>query len=115
MTISGFWPILLVGCLGGLMGEGAKWFQLRESPNLPDYVHKPSYWTITLFIILMGGVLAVFYGTDNRSAILIANIGLTAPLIIKTLGQTILVGEGRGTTRKASRPGPSILNFLAGR
>ncbi len=115
MTISGFWFVLLVGCLGGLLGEAAKWFQLRESPNLPDYARKPSYWIITLIMILLGGLLAVLYGTDNRNAILIANIGLSAPLIIKTLAETTREGKGRGTTRKASRPGPSILNFLAGR
>lgn len=115
MTISGFWLVLLVGCLGGLMGEAAKWFQLRESPDLPDYARKPLYWISTLSMILLGGGLAVLYGTDNRNAILIANIGLSAPLIIQALAATNPVGGGRGTTRKAGRPGPSFLNFLAGR
>ena len=79
MTISGLLPIFLVGCFGGAAGELLKWYQLRESPNLPDYAHRPIYWVITAAVIVAGGVLAVLYGVDAKNAILVFNVGLSAP------------------------------------
>jgi hypothetical protein len=42
MTISGFWAIFLVGCLGGLIGETIKWYRMREQEKLPTYIRRPS-------------------------------------------------------------------------
>jgi hypothetical protein len=39
-------------------------------------------------MILISEGLAVLYGTDNKSAILVANIGLSAPLILRTVAST---------------------------
>lgn len=94
MTVDGILPIFLVGCFGGLLAEIAKWYQLRESLELPSYLRHPSYWLITFLIIVAGGGLAVLYGVDKKSAILVANIGLTAPLIIRALAGTIPVQIG---------------------
>ena len=115
MTINGFLLVLLVGCLGGVLGEALKWYQLRDSPNLRDYAPSPFYWIITLIMIVLGGFWAVLYGIDNRNAILVATLGLSFPLSIKSLAQTKREGRGGGTTRKVSRSRPSILDFLAGR
>lgn len=113
MSINGILFVFLVGCLGGLLGEAIKWFQLRESANLPAYVRSPFYWFITFLMIVLGGLLATLYGIDNRNAILIANIGLSAPLIIKALAETNPVSSGR--SRLTNLQGPSLVNFLAGR
>jgi len=113
MIINGFLFVFLVGCLGGLLGEAIKWFQLRESANLPAYVRSPFYWFITFLMIVLGGLLATLYGIDNRNAILIANIGLSAPLIIKALAETNPVSSGR--SHLTNLQVPSLVNFLAGR
>ena|SRR2546421_8742904 len=113
MTINGLWLVFLVGCLGGLLGEAIKWFQLRESPSLPAYSRSLFYWLITLLMIVLGGILATLYGTDNRNALLVANIGLTAPLIIKALAQT--TPSKSGVSGFTSIQDPSLINFLAGR
>jgi hypothetical protein len=78
-------------------------------------------------MIMAGGVLAVLYGTESKSAILVLHIGLSAPLIGKTLAQTS-TNTTIDTTPRSRAPGrhmdaggsnpkihPSLLQFLAGR
>ncbi len=112
MTISGFAAVFAVGCFGGAIGEVAKWFQLRESPNLPDYAKRPLYWIATIVMITFGGGLALLYGVEERSAILVANIGLSAPLIVKALAAVVPAGA---VPKGLGAPKASLREFLAGR
>lgn len=109
MIISGVISIFLVGCLGGIFSELLRWYQLRESAAFPAYLRSLFYWTMTAAMIVAGGVVSVFYGTEPKSAMLVLNIGLSAPLIIKQLS------ELRPETRGVRGPSPSLTNFLAGR
>ena len=61
MTISGNLPIFLIGCFGGLIGEVLKWFQLRESPNLPTYSRNVFYWFITVLLFSMASTIEMLY------------------------------------------------------
>ena len=110
MIISGIWQIFLIGCFGGVMGEALNWYLRRESPRIASYLKGWRYWITTIVMILIGGSLAVLYGIEEKSAILVAHIGLTTPLIIKTLAQ--LPPEG---TTKSLNQEPSIRDFITGR
>jgi hypothetical protein len=110
MIISGFWVTFLVGCFGGIMGETLNWFTRRHSPRLPKYLRGKRYWITTIAMILVGGFLATLYGIEEKSAILVAHIGLTTPLIIKTLAQI----TPEGVTRTPGEA-PPIIDFIAGR
>jgi hypothetical protein len=123
MMIDGFLPIFLCACFGGFLAELLKWYNLRESVEFPLYVQGPIYWIVTALMILAGGFLAVLYGTEPTNAVLVLQIGLSAPLIVKSLAET----RTNEPALKPRPPGrtmggggtdldqPSLLNFLAGR
>jgi hypothetical protein len=112
------------GVLGGSLGELFKWYQLRESPNLPEYARKPLYWIITAIMVIFGGVLAVIQLQDvdaSKQWIALAlNIGASAPLIVKTMASSV---PAAGPVPEAGQrggldvpvKGPSVLDFIAGR
>ena len=126
MVISGFLQIFVCACFGGFLAELLRWYQVRESVHFPEYARGAKYWVVTGLMIIGGGVLAVLYGTDPKSAILVLHIGLSAPLIIKTLAETRsglpdlgapaerLPGRAMGPS-PPRREGTSVLRFLAGR
>lgn len=99
MVVSGFWPVLGCGLFGGLAVEVLRWWKIRTSPNLPQYAHSPFYWMITALMIVFGGVLAVLYGIDSRNALMVANIGASAPVLLSAL---IKAPEGGGEGDGAS-------------
>ena len=111
MTISGFWLTFIVGCFGGIAGESLNWYLRRESPRIAQYYKGTRYWITTAVMIIVGGVLVTLYGVEEKSALLVANIGLSAPLILKSLAQV----PSQGTTKALDQESPSILDFIAGR
>lgn len=113
MIVSGAKEIFLVGCLGGVLAEIARWFELRTSPGFPAYAREFKYWAATICMIVAGGLLAIAYGVNSKNAILIANIGVSAPLIIKGLAAATPSPTGQGFAPGAFRP--SLQTFLAGR
>ena len=123
MIISGFFPVFVCACIGGVLGELLRWYQLRESNHFPVYVRRPGYWFLTLLMVGAGGLLAVLYGTEPKNALLVLHIGLSAPLIIKTFAETagerpaVSSSPSRGRSMDLGRDKNSkgsILAFLAG-
>jgi hypothetical protein len=112
VLVSGFWPVFLVACVGGSLAELLRWWQLRESPSLPAYARSPFYWAVTVAMILAGGLLATFYGLEPTSAVLVANIGMSAPLIVKALAASAPAAPGGA---RDIVPEASLSGFLAGR
>jgi hypothetical protein len=125
MTVSGFGATFALACLGGALAELLKWYKLRESPRLPQYARRPLYWALTFLMIAAGGAVAVLYGTESHNAILVLQIGLSAPLVLRMLAESTL-HEDEGGPPARDLPGygmrpartdtwTSIRQFLAAR
>jgi hypothetical protein len=92
LEVSGIWQVFALGLIGGSAAELVRWYKIRDSPNKPDYLKSAFYWMVTVMMILLGGGLAVVYGTENVNALLGINIGASAPLILTALASTIPPG-----------------------
>lgn len=104
MTVSGFGSTFLFACAGGVLAELLRWYKLREASQLPVYTRSPFYWALTLLMVLAGGFLAVLYGTESKNAILVVQIGLSAPLLLRVLADQSLP-EGEGAPKPPQIPG----------
>lgn len=117
------WQVFLWGTAGGFLAELLKWYNLRESPNMPEYVKRVFYWLVTLLMIGVGGLLADLYGIDPGNRLLAINVGASAPLIIQTLMKGLPdPGGSAPATRSGADPGMvsrgggggSLFRFLRG-
>ncbi len=87
MVLHGAVSVFFVGFFGGWLGELLPLWELRHSDpsSLPKYLGSPYYWIMCFVMACLGGILATMYGLKEVNAILVANIGASAPLIIKSL------------------------------
>jgi hypothetical protein len=116
MQLNGLWPVFLAGSFGAGIAELLKWYSLRESENLPEYARSMFYWVVTGVMVVVGGVLAVLYGTSDVNAILAVNIGCSAPLTITAFSK--VAPQQRQRTRSVAPPRGArtvLIDFLAGR
>jgi len=113
LQVTGIWVVFGIGIFGGALAEFAKWIALRETNpnNFPIYARSIVYWIITIILMIVGGILALLYGYTDVDALLVANIGASAPLIIRALASTTPPGTPGG----GQRAPPNFKNFLAGR
>lgn len=81
------WQIFAVGCVGGFAGDAAAIWGARLS-RPPDYVRSPYFWLCAIGMAIVGGGLAVLYGYP-REAILVVNIGASAPLLMQSLASGV--------------------------
>ena len=104
------------GIAGGGIAELLKWWQLRESLNYPEYAKRPLYWVLTILMITFGGLLALLQGIDSTKPFLALNVGLSAPIILKSLASSVPAKEPAVATRGESPVAkPSAIDFIAGR
>ena len=78
--------VFFFGFVGGLAGEFINVYELRRSApqELPKYLKSGFYWFISILMACAGGGLATLYGVDEMQALLVINIGASAPLIIRS-------------------------------
>jgi hypothetical protein len=114
MEISGFTNVFLTGAFGGLLIEALRWWKLREAVELPTYRKSPFYWGITIAMICAGGILAALYGIDNRNAMMVVNLGASAPALIGAFATPGAVKEERRVrSSRAEEDRSYVRRFLA--
>ena len=87
LALHSAWTVFFVGFCGGFLGDILGLYELRHTDpsNLPRYLTSKFYWGMCAIMASLGGGLAVLYGFKDVNAILVVNIGASAPLIIKSL------------------------------
>jgi len=83
--LDGVYQVGIVGILGGIAGEVLHWYRLRTLPadRMPVYARSLFYWLITVFMILISGVVPCLYDTSEVNAILAFHLGMSTPIILR--------------------------------
>ena len=90
MSLTSYWAVFAVGVFGGAFLELLHWWNLRRrNPRFPQYARSSFYWIVTLFMVLAGGAITLFYFGDRAEAIVAFHVGLSAPLIGQKLATTM--------------------------
>ena len=117
MQIVGWLEVFATGAFGGALLELLRWWKLRESDRLPAYAKSPLYWGVTIAMILAGGGLALLYGfAEARSALIVLNLGASAPAIIGALATPRTADASERVVRgvaSQTRTVTNIRRFLA--
>ncbi len=85
LLLHGFRQVFGVGFAGGLIGDLVLVWEARTTGAAPLYLKSAFYWACVLGMAVAGGFLSTFYGIVEVQAFLALNIGISAPLILKTL------------------------------
>lgn len=98
--------LVLSGMGGGVAAEGLRWYKLRASTELPEYVRSIRYWAWTVAMILAGGGIAFFYMTNQglESPLAAIQLGAGAPTIIGAMAQGSS-GEAQESAEMTARGG----------
>ncbi|MEM7281630.1 MAG: hypothetical protein AAF438_08380 [Pseudomonadota bacterium] len=113
--------IVIWGLAGGLAAEFLRWYKLRHSAKLPEYLRSAVYWIMTIGMILIGGVVAWLYGQygDLSNPLAAAQLGAGTPAMLGALAQggadNDVAARGGGLNLDENEPHPSksaMRNFL---
>jgi hypothetical protein len=101
------------GCVGSACDELLHWASLRRRRTFPTYVRSIKYWVVTALLVLMGGVVALAYGSSSFRLITpltVLIVGYCAPALIKSLSRALLRRLALG---KEVADRPSVASFLS--
>ncbi len=106
MTLTQYWQVFLAGCFGAVCCEALHWFNLyRKSKrgSLPPYGQSWVYWLLVLVMVLIGGVICLFYFGARAQGIAAVHVGAGTPLLLEKLVTTMPQGTrgAGGPTLKA--------------
>lgn len=89
----GFLETFLWGAFGGVGAEAATWAAIRYSKptEYPYWLKSPLYYAIAVFLILLGGGVAVMYARSATplNPVLAAQIGASAPLLLRKFSEAV--------------------------
>lgn len=82
--------MIALGFAGGGAAELLQWFRIRKELHrgIPDWAKSWLYWMVTAGMVGVGGLLVFVYGIKSNS-ILAFHVGVSAPLILKSLAEQI--------------------------
>ena len=94
MQLENSWAVFAVGMLGGVIAEAGHWRSVAKRGRLPLYIRSPLYWSVTVFTILLAGLVSWFQFGSSGAPLAVLQIGLGTPLILQKGTTTLLKPEG---------------------
>lgn len=80
------WQQTTVALVGAAAAELLHWYMLSRKPGgLIQYKTSFVYWTTTLLMILLGGLMPFLYLQGPTSALLCFHLGAATPLLLQKL------------------------------
>lgn len=90
MSLAPEWMTFLYATAGGLAINMVRWLEHAQIPRLqrPPTFSDPMYVAQFVILPIVGGFLAYIYSVSGTalSPLLAVNVGVSAPLILKTMG-----------------------------
>ncbi len=106
MQLTTYLQVFCVGLAGGSALELLHWFALRTDSLFPAYAMSAKYWIVTVLMVVAGGGLALLYFGARAEGLVVAHVGLSAPLLIQKLASVAFEPKG------ASAGGLSMWSFF---
>jgi hypothetical protein len=79
-----WWQVFLAGAAGPFLVEIGKLATARNHKRALQRLTEPSYWAVTIALLLLGGFVALMYGIDPQGVPVLraAHLGAAAPLLV---------------------------------
>jgi fructose-1,6-bisphosphatase/inositol monophosphatase family enzyme len=71
------WPLVVIGCMGGIVPDLVRFAKGRYDANIGDYFKRWNYWVGLLVLVALGGLAAAFGGPTTAGQALV--YGYAAP------------------------------------
>lgn len=110
MVLEGALAVAGGGCAGGAVAELLHWWNLRQSTQIPDYAKSLFYWSLTVLMVLAGGVVTWLYFGEHAEALVALHVGISTPLILQKLVTS--VPEKPGAKNVITKPAPTVRRFF---
>ena len=59
------WQIVALGCVGGMLPDVLRLVSNRYDTQIPAYLKSPMFWVGFVFLVTLGGGVAVLLGAEN--------------------------------------------------
>jgi hypothetical protein len=110
MILEALWHQIAFALIGGVAAEALHWYALSRKPEkiAPYNKNKKLYWTTTVVMVALGGLMPVLYLRGAASALLCFHLGLSAPVLLQKL-----VSTAPTSTDHLGPGNPSFKRFLS--
>lgn len=101
-----WWQVFLAGAAGPFLVEIGKFATARNRKRALQRLTEPSYWAVTIALLLLGGCVALMYGIEPQGVPVLraAHLGAAGPLLVSAWASS----APPDAKRKGLIPNPTV-------